>query len=105
METQDAEALKRIVLVSDVADTAKLRDPEDKDIEALLKEPFTRGRILDQRRQEGASRNFDYLVYREPGGQVFALLVTTLAGHFRVVIPERPLVRNSPFLWDYQWNN
>ena len=105
MEARDAETLKRIILISDVMDTAKLREPEDSDVQALLEEPFVRGRILDQRRQEGASRNFDYLVYRDTGGQVYAMLVTTVVGQFRVVIPEKPTIPKRPWLWEYAWTN
>jgi hypothetical protein len=105
METRDVEALRNIVLVSEVSDSDKLREPEDQDIEALLKEPFTRGRILDQWRRIGQSRNFDTHFYRDTGGQVYALLVTTVVGRRRVVIPEKPLVPGKPFLWETTWTN
>jgi hypothetical protein len=106
MDARDATTLKRIILVSDVMETEKLREPEDRDIEALLEEPFVRGRILDQRRRgEGSSRRFDYLVYRDTGGQVYAMLVTTVVGQFRVVIPEKATIRNRPWLWEYAWTN
>ncbi|HEX5000466.1 MAG TPA: hypothetical protein VFY29_19745 [Terriglobia bacterium] len=105
METRDAESLKQIVLVSDTVESEKLREPEDSEIQALLEDPFVRGRILDQRRREGGSRNYDYLVYRERGGQVYALLLTTVLGRYRVVIPETPSVSHSRFLWEYAWTN
>jgi hypothetical protein len=105
MENRDADVMKRLLLVSDPVDTEKLREPEDKDIDALLKEPFVRGRILDQRLREGQSRDFYYLVYRDPGGQVYAMLVTTVLGRFRIVVPEKPSSNRARYLWDYQWSN
>src|ERR1051326_734115 len=72
MEKRDAEALRSDVIVSSDIEEGKLREPTDRDIRNLLSEQFQRGRILDQRRHEGKSRDIYYLVYREPDGRVFA---------------------------------
>jgi len=74
MERQDAQALRADVIVSKDIEEGKLREPTDTELRNLLSERFQRGRILDQRRYEGRSRDIYYLVYREPDGRVFALM-------------------------------
>jgi hypothetical protein len=109
MANQDAAALRANVIVSSDIESGRdeenLRDPTDKEIEKLLSDPFRRGRILDQRKREGKSRNYDYLVYREPDGRVYALVVTEVGGRFRVVIPDVPKSNRHQYLWDYTWTN
>ena len=105
MEAKDAQALGSDVIVSSDIEDGNLREPEDRELQALLSERFQRGRILDQRKREGRTRTFYYLVYREPDGRVFALVVTEIAGRFRVVIPEVPMSRRHRYLWEYTWTN
>src|SRR5262245_40825888 len=92
MESGTDDTLRQAVIVSvgpnNGVETGELREPDDKEIKRLQSEHFQRGRILDQRKREGRTRNFDYLVYREPDGRIFALVVTAVNGRFRVVIPE-----------------
>jgi hypothetical protein len=105
MESRDTGALKRIILVTPDRDSTKLRLPKDEEIKTLLVKPFRRGRILDQDRRGGASGNYDFLVYRQPDGTIYALLVTRSGEQYKVVIPERPKDRDRPYLWDYIWTN
>src|SRR5829696_7231563 len=69
METGDAEAIRQSIVMGVGLDSTKLREASVADVKSLLAEDFERGRILDQRRREGKTRDFDYLVYREPDGQ------------------------------------
>lgn len=105
MEAGDAEALRSAIIISHGLDEGELREPTDRQIKLLLSEVFPRGRILDQRVREGATRDFYYLVYREPDGRVYALVVTEVGGRFRVVIPETPMSKRHRYLWDYTWTN
>ena len=109
MEKGNKEMLKSEIVVSNELengrDDGKLRPPTDAEIQSLLSEQFQRGRILDQRKREGKSRDFYYLVYREPDGRVFALIVTEVDGHYRIVIPEIPMSRRHRYLWEYTWTN
>ena len=105
MEKQDREALRADVIVSKDIEEGKLREPTDTGLRNLLSERFQRGRILDQRRYEGRSRDIYYLVYREPDGRVFALMAAEYKGRFRIVIPEIPMSRRHRYLWDYTWTN
>ena len=105
MERQDAQALRADVIVSKDIEEGKLREPTDTELRNLLSERFQRGRILDQRRYEGRSRDIYYLVYREPDGRVFALMAAEYKGRFRIVIPEIPMSRRHRYLWDYTWTN
>ena len=105
MEKGDGEALKSDVAVSSDIDEGKLRQPAEREIQTLLSEHFQRGRIVDQRRQEGKSRDLYYLVYREPDGRIYALIAAEFEGRFRIVIPELPMSRRHRYLWDYQWTN
>src|SRR5262245_8727193 len=105
MEARDEHALRSEIIVSSDIEDGNLREPEDRDLRALLSEQFQRGRILDQRKREGKTRNFYYLVYREPDGRVFALVATEIKGLYRIVIPEVPMSRRHRYLWDYTWTN
>lgn len=105
MEAGDEQALKTDVIVSNDIEEGKLREPTDREVKNLLSEGFQRGRILDQRRHEGTSRDIYYLVYREPDGRVFALIATAVNGHFHIVIPETPMSQRRRYLWDYTWAN
>jgi hypothetical protein len=105
MENRDEHALRFDIIVSNDIEEGKLREPTDRELRNLLGEPFQRGRILDQRRHEGKSRDLYYLVYREPDGRVYALMAAEYKGHFRIVIPEHPMSRRHRYLWDYTWTN
>jgi hypothetical protein len=105
MEKRDEAALRDDVIVSSDIDEGKLREPTDRELRSLLVEHFQRGRILDQRRHEGKTRDLFYLVYREPDGRVYALLAASYKGRFRIVIPEIPMSRRHRYLWDYTWTN
>ena len=105
MEKQDQKALRADIIVSKDIEEGKLHEPTDFELRSLLSEPFQRGRILDQRRYEGKSRDIYYLVYREPDGRVYALMAAEYEGRFRIVIPEVPMSRRHRYLWDYAWTN
>jgi hypothetical protein len=105
MQKGDRQAVKGDVIVSSDIDEGKLREPTDRELQNLFSEEFTRGRILDQRRHEGKSRDFYYLVYREMDGRVFALIATEFNGRYRVVIPEVSSGQRHRYLWDYSWTN
>jgi hypothetical protein len=106
MERGDTEALKRFVLVAPDPESTKLRPAKDPEIKNLLVKPFHRGRILDQDKRTGASGTFDFLIYRQPDGTIYALkLVTRQGEQYKVVIPEVPRDRDLPYLWDYTWTN
>lgn len=105
MQYGNEEILRENVIVSVGLDEGRLREPNEHELRALLSEHFQRGRILDQRRREGKTRDFYYLVYREPDGRVYALVLTAVDGRFRVVIPETPMSKRHRYLWDYTWTN
>ena len=105
MESDDAEALAGMVVISVGLDSGDLRQPLDADIERLIGGTFSRGRILDQRKREGKSRSYHYLVYRELDGHVYALVVTEFEGSYRIVIPETEMSDRRWYLWDYTWTN
>lgn len=105
METGSEEALRPQIVVSVGIDDGQLREPTDQEVRAILSEPFQRGRILDQRKRQGKTRDYYYLVYREPDGRVYALVVTEVDRRFRIVIPETPMSKRHPYLWDYTWTN
>lgn len=109
MEARDPEAVRAIVIISsDIEngrDEENLREATGEEVDKLIAGRFQRGRILDQRKREGKTRNYDYLVYREPDGRVYALVVTQVGDRFRVVIPETPKSRRRQYLWDYTWTN
>ena len=105
MEKRDEQALKADIIISIDVEEGKLREPTGRELQNLLSEPFRRGRILDQRRQEGKSRDLYYLVYREPDGRVYALMAAPYKGRYRIVIPEVPMSRRHRYLWDYSWTN
>jgi len=105
MENADAELLRAEIVVSTDIEEGKLREATDEELKKLLATPFQRGRILDQRKQEGKTRDLYYLVYREPDGRVFALIAAEFEGRQRIVIPETPVTARHGFLWDYSWTN
>jgi len=105
MEKLDEKAVASDVVVSSDIEEGKLREPTARELKNLLSEPFQRGRILDQRRHEGKTRDMYYLVYREVDGRVFALISTEFKGRFRIVIPETPMSQRRRYLWDYSWTN
>jgi len=105
MEKADEDALRLNVVVSNDVEEGKLREPTDRELKNLLSDHFQRGRILDQRRHEGKSRDIYYLVYREPDGRVYALIAMEFNGGFRIVVPETPKSRRHRYLWDYTWTN
>jgi hypothetical protein len=105
MEKSNAEGLKADIYVSNDIDEGQFRDATPQEIRNLLNVRFQRGRILDQRRHEGRTRDLYYLVYREPDGRVYALMAAEIGGKFRIVIPEHPSSRRQPYLWDYSWTN
>src|ERR1051326_7615753 len=105
MEARNEQALKSDIIISIDIEDGKLREPNERELRNLLSEPFNRGRILDQRRYEGKSRDLYYLVYREPDGRVYALMAAAYQGRFRIVIPEVPMSRRHRYLWDYTWTN
>jgi hypothetical protein len=105
MEKKDVAILKRMVMVTPDRESTKLRAAKDDEIKSLLEEPFKRGRVLDQDKRTGASGNFDFLIYRQPDGTIYALLVTHSGGQYKIVVPEHPRDRKLPYLWDYSWTN
>src|SRR5262249_62260515 len=105
MERHNAEGLRSDVIVSTDIEEGKLREPTPREVQNLLTDDFQRGRILDQRRHEGRTRDLYYLVYREPDGRVYALMAAAYKGRFRIVIPELPMSRRHRYLWDYTWTN
>src|SRR5215831_5469138 len=105
MERRNADGLGSDVIVSTDIEEGKLREPTPREVQNLLTDDFQRGRIVDQRRHEGKTRDLYYLVYREPDGRIYALIAAGVAGKFRIVIPEHPSSRRQPYLWDYSWTN
>lgn len=106
VEAQDRETLSRIVLVRDPVEPEELRPPTSFEISSWLLEPFERGRVLDQRLRAGDERSYHYLVYREPDGQVYALMATESDGHYHIVVPPEGAAARRWFLWgDYDWTN
>jgi hypothetical protein len=105
MEARNQEVLRPQIIISSGVDDEQLREPTDYDLRLLLSEPFPRGRILDERKREGKTRDYYYLVYREPDGRVYALVATNVDGRFRIVIPETPMSKRHRYLWDYIWTN
>ena len=105
MEASDAARLANAILMSVGPEVDSLREASRDEINQLMSGGFDRGRLLDQRKREGRSRSYHYMVYREPDGQVFALVVTRHDGRYRVVIPEVPMSERRSYLWDYTWTN
>jgi hypothetical protein len=105
METGSEADLRENVVVSVGLNSGEFREPTDEEIHSLAQEPFKRGRIVDQRKREGPTRDYEYLVYREPDGNIFALVVTHVGGRYRIVIPEHPMSKRRRYLWDYAWTN
>ena len=105
MEAGNEQALRQDVIVSSDIDDGMLREATDRELKMLVGQHFQRGRVLDQRKREGKTRDYYYLVYREPDGRVYALVATEVDGRFRMVIPETPMSRRRLYLWDYTWTN
>jgi len=105
MESAKPARVKSRVIMSVGLDSGKLRPATREEIAELLVTPFERGRVLDQRKRKGTDRTYHYLVYREPDGQVYALVLTEFEGRFRVVIPESRMSDRRWYLWDYTWTN
>jgi hypothetical protein len=105
MDKRDEKTLANLVLVTPDRDSTALRTPNSAEIKALLENPFHRGRILDQDRRGGASGDYNFLIYREPDGSIYALIVTQKGKDYKIVVPERPRNPKAPYLWDYNWTN
>ena len=105
MESGDSKQLALMVVIGVGIDSNVLRPAREEEIVALLRPAFQRGRVLDQKKREGDSQTYHSLVYREPDGQVYAVVVTKFKGHYRVVIPESPMSDRRLYLWDYTWTN
>ncbi len=105
MESGKPDAVRPEIIMSTESEGVELREPTDQELQTLVATRFERGRILDQRRREGNTRDFYYLVYREPDGAVYALVITEVDGRFRVVIPVMPMSKRQQYLWDYAWTN
>ena len=105
MEAQDTEALKKLIIMTPDSNLDELRQPTDEEVTQLLANPFHRGRILEQRKRTGPARDYHYLIYREPDGQIYALLVTKVDESYRVVIPKHRGNPQAPYLWEYTWTN
>lgn len=105
MESGDGQRLSELVRISPSRDSVDLRPPTADEISRLLEPPFERGRVLDQRKREGPDQAFHYLVYREPDGQIYALVIAERAGVYHVIIPEEPASERRWYLWDYTWTN
>jgi hypothetical protein len=105
MEKKDIETLKNLVMVTLERDSTAVRSIMPAELKALVNEPFHRGRILTQDRRNGASGNYDFLVYREPDGSIYALHTVQMGLEYKIVIPERPRNPKTPYLWDYNWTD
>jgi hypothetical protein len=105
MQKRDIDALQQDVVISSDIDQGRLREPSRRELENLLSDGFRRGRILDQRPQNGANGILYYLVYREPDGSVYALIAAEFEGRYRIVVPETPVSRRHRYLWEYTWSN
>ena len=105
MENKDMESLKRLIIMTPSSNLEELREPTDEDLNELVALPFQRGRILDQRKRSGPSREYHNLIYRQPDGTIYALLLTRMGEDFRVVIPKRRINPTAPYLWEYTWTN
>ncbi len=103
MESGDPARVARAVVVSAGPGVDDLREATPQEVRRLIDAGFERGRILDQRKREGRTRSYHYLVYREPDGQVYALVATRHTDGYRVVIPEDPMSEGRLYLWDYTW--
>ena len=105
MEKKDTETLKNLVMVTLERDSTALRTIMPAELKALVSEPFHRGRVLTQDRRNGASGDYDFLVYREPDGSIYALHTVQMGLEYKIVIPERPHNPKMPYLWDYSWTD
>jgi hypothetical protein len=105
MESQDREALAKLVLMSTGPGVDDFRPATAEEIASIVESGFERGRILDQRTREGPNTSLTYLVWREPDGQVYALVTTEYDDAYRIVIPAVPESSRRIYLWDYAWTN
>jgi hypothetical protein len=106
LESHDAGGLKRLILVSPDSESLVLRLPKKEEIQYLLSHPFRRGRILDQDKRSGPSGTYDFLIYRQPDGTIYALKLVSRPGDtYKVIVPEHARDPNLPYLWDYTWTN
>lgn len=105
MEAADRPALAELIVMSTGPGVDDFRPPTPEEIDALIDGGFERGRILDQRTREGPTTSLTYLVWREPDGQVYALVTTQFDGSYRIVIPVVPESARRDYLWDYTWTN
>lgn len=105
MEKKDTETLRNLVMVTPEQDSTTIRSIMPGELKTLLAEPFHRGRVLAQDRRNGASGNYDFLVYREPDGSIFALHTIQMGLGYKIVIPERPQNPKTPYLWVYNWTD
>jgi len=105
MESGDAQALERAIIMTNNPDEGELHEATDEEANELLTQPFERGRILDQHKREGKDRDYYYLVYREPDAQVYALLATRVGEGFRIVISDRNMGTPQRYAWKFDWTN
>ena len=105
MESKDLQAVQRAIIMTASVDDGQLHEASVEEAKTLLSERFERGRIVDQHKREGSQRDYYYLVYREPDGQIYALLATRVGDGFRIVIPERRMSTRERYLWEYTWTN
>jgi hypothetical protein len=105
MEKKDTETLKNLVMVTPDRDPTAVRSMMPAELTRLVSEPFHRGRVVNQDRRNGASGNYDFLVYREPDGSIHALHTIQMGLEYKIVIPERPTNLKTPYLWDYNWTD
>lgn len=105
MEKKDTETLKELVMVTPDRDSTAIRSIMPAEVARLVSQPFHRGRVLTQDRRNGASANYDFLVYREPDGSIYALHTVQMGLEYKIVVPERPRDPKLPYLWDYNWTD
>lgn len=105
MEKKDVETLKNLVMVTPDRDSTAIRSIMPNELTRLLSQPFHRGRVITQDRRNGASGNYDFLIYREPDGSIYALHTVQMGLDYKIVIPERPRTAETPYLWDYNWTD
>jgi hypothetical protein len=99
----DVEAVKPLIAISSSMDLEDLREPTDEEVKQLVAEPFHVGRILEVRQRDDDKRKYHYVVYRNTDAQVYAIIVTEMAGKPRVVISDRRTAAPSRYLWEYAW--
>jgi len=105
MEKKDMEALRNLVMVTPERDSTAVRSIMPAELKTLVSEPFHRGRVITQDRRSGGAGDYDFLVYREPDGSIYALHTVQMGLEYKIVIPERPRNPKTPYLWDYNWTD